>query len=163
MPDCSKFQKQVNDLQDEIKNHPDCSKITDVTIKKGCISNLKKLQKDLQRAAEALHNCESGLPQPGVQRTWGKINFLRVNDGGGYGGGKTNNLDADVIMRLDTQPGRAFGFKLRDGDNLPVRQAMLGLLRDAFGLDATITIDYNQVENEVNSYILRIEMTDPPS
>ena len=37
-----------------------------------------------------------------------------------------------MIVKLDTYPGKAFGFKLRDDADEPARRGMLDLLRDAF-------------------------------
>ncbi|MEO6103120.1 MAG: alkaline phosphatase D family protein [Pseudoxanthomonas sp.] len=92
----------------------------------------------------------------------GRISLLRVNDlRGGYGP-TTDRLDGEVIVQLDTEPGRAFGFQLRDDDNLPVRRRMLALLRDAFTHDRPITIDYLRT-GPLNGQIIRAsELPTPP-
>jgi hypothetical protein len=72
----------------------------------------------------------------------GRITLLRVHDiGGGYGP-PTDRIDGEVIVTLDSEPGRAFGFQLRRDATLAVRQRLLGLLRDAFNHNRTVAIDY---------------------
>ena len=72
----------------------------------------------------------------------GLVTWLRINDVGGGFGPNTDRIDAEVIVALDTEPGRAFGFQLRADANLPARRRMLGLLRDAFAHDRPLAIDY---------------------
>ena len=43
---------------------------------------------------------------------------------------------------MDGAPGCAFGFQLRKDANLPARQRMLALLRDAFAHDRPMQIEY---------------------
>lgn len=71
----------------------------------------------------------------------GRITFLRVNDVGGYGP-PNDFLDAEVVLQLDTQPGKAFGFQLRNDSKLPAHQAMFDLVMDAFDNNRPVTINY---------------------
>ena len=60
----------------------------------------------------------------------GHITFLRVHDlGTGYGP-PTDYIDVEVVIQLDSLPGKAFGFQLRNDNYLPARQGMLDLLHD---------------------------------
>lgn len=72
----------------------------------------------------------------------GRITLLRVHDVGGGYGPPTDRIDGEVIITLDSEPGRAFGFPLRRDASLAVRQRLLGLLRDAFNHNRTVAIDY---------------------
>jgi hypothetical protein len=45
-------------------------------------------------------------------------------------------------MWLDTMPGRAFGFQLRNDDKKNVGRGMLNLLRLAFNSGRSVHIDY---------------------
>ena len=46
--------------------------------------------------------------------------------GTGFGGGRSNAIDAEVVFRLDSYRTQAFGFQLRDDDDLPVRRTFFG-------------------------------------
>jgi PhoD-like phosphatase len=72
----------------------------------------------------------------------GRISLLRVHDPGGGFGPTTDRIDGEVIVQLESEPSRAFGFQLRRDANLPVRRRMLALLRDAFAHDRPVEIDY---------------------
>lgn len=64
-----------------------------------------------------------------LRQSEGLVTFLRVNEPGyGYGGGKSNKIDEDVIFKLDKVPNKSFGFQLRDDRFGPVREGMLSLL-----------------------------------
>jgi hypothetical protein len=72
----------------------------------------------------------------------GKITLLRVHDVETKYGPEDDEINVEVVIWLNTHPGKAFGFKLRDDDNRPVRQGILDLLRDAFNHNWAVTIDY---------------------
>ncbi len=75
----------------------------------------------------------------------GKLTLLRVHHlDSGYGDSAdpTNFIDVEVVLWLDSQPGKAFGFQVRDDDHLPAHRGMLDLLRDAFNNNWTVTINY---------------------
>ncbi len=85
----------------------------------------------------------------------GRITFLRVNDiGTGYGS-PVEFLDAEVIIQLDTQTGKSFGFQLRTGDKEEARFGMLKVLRSAFGANRTVAIDYLR-NGAQNGLIIRV-------
>lgn len=67
--------------------------------------------------------------------------FLRVHDSGGYGPAG-DRIDGEVVVRLDTAPDKAFGFRfLPDGDEGP-HGGMLDLLRSAMIGRHRIRVEY---------------------
>lgn len=74
--------------------------------------------------------------------TSGRLTFLRVHDVGTGWGRPPNQLDAEVILTLDTNHGLTFGFQLRADSQAPTRSGMLSLLRAAFVADAVVSIDF---------------------
>jgi hypothetical protein len=89
----------------------------------------------------------------------GKLTMLRVNELGGGFGPPSDFIDVEVVAAFDTEPGRAFGFQLRNDDNLAAHRRMLGLLRDAFNRSSTVQIEYLRTGPK-NGRIIRI--TDLP-
>lgn len=72
----------------------------------------------------------------------GKVTFLRVNDLGTGFGTPVDFLDAEVIVQLDSQPGKSFGFQLRPDASKADHHGMLEVLRSAFRANRTVAIDY---------------------
>jgi len=72
----------------------------------------------------------------------GKVTFLRVNDLGTGFGTPVDFLDAEVIVQLDSQPGKSFGFQLRADGSKADHRGMLEVLRSAFRANRTVSIDY---------------------
>ena len=60
----------------------------------------------------------------------GKIVFLRAHDLGTRFGPPNDQLDVEAVFCLNAIADGAFGFQLRNDNNLPARQAMFSLLRD---------------------------------
>jgi len=89
-----------------------------------------------------------------LQRS-GKVTFLRVHDVGGRFGPPTDQIDVEVVVKLSTVADAFMGFQLRSDGNRPVREGMLGLLRDAFNHGWTVTIDYNVPTGKKNGVIIR--------
>ena len=85
----------------------------------------------------------------------GKITFLRVHDPGTGFGPPSDFLDVEVVVALDTLPGRAFGFRLRADGEESVGHGMLDLLRDAFNRNSRVSIDYTRTGLR-NGLILRV-------
>jgi hypothetical protein len=50
-------------------------------------------------------------------------------------------MDVEAEVWMDTQPGRAFGFTLRQDTEEADHLGMLKLLRDAFNENRTVTLD----------------------
>lgn len=94
-----------------------------------------------------------------------KLTLLRIHEVGSKFGPNTDQLDVEVVITLARHPG-AFGFKLRDDRNRPVRQGMLDLLRDAFSNDWPVSIDYsippsNDIVKHRNGVIIRVWLSKP--
>lgn len=92
-----------------------------------------------------------------IQST-GKLTFLRVHDVGTKFGPGSDQIDAEVIMKLDSQPDRAMGFQLRNDGNRPARQGMLDLLRDAMNHNWSVTVDYDLDSGKRNGVAMRVAL-----
>lgn len=73
----------------------------------------------------------------------GKVTELRVIEVGSRHGPPQDQIDVEVVAKLDTEPSRRMGFQLRNDNNRPVRQGMLDLLRDAFEIGCQTRIEYS--------------------
>lgn len=95
----------------------------------------------------------------------GQITFLRANDLGDRFGPSGDNIEAEVVVRLHSHPGEAYGLQLRNGDDEIAHTAMSDLLRDAFLNDIRVTLDVElRLGNDVrpdnkNGMILRVALT----
>lgn len=89
-----------------------------------------------------------------ISTATGKITFLRVHElGSGYGP-PSDFINVEVVIKLDSMPGKAFGFQLRRGTRYAANKAMLEIVRTAFEEGESITIDYVYL-NQTNSVMLR--------
>jgi hypothetical protein len=159
VPNCQAYQNEVDRLRDLLAEQTaECRQLDDPLEVRLCLQIRAAIAAQLGRAQDALENCQQGLPQPGVQRAQGRLNFLRVHDAGGFGP-DSDHIDAEVVFKLDTHPDRAFGFQLRDDSSRPAHEGMLMLLRDAMAHDFDVATDYHQVLNRANSIAFRIELT----
>jgi hypothetical protein len=91
--------------------------------------------------------CDRVIDDPDVEEACvlaaeGKLTLLRVHELGTGFGPPSDQIDGEVVIRLDTEPGRAFGFQLRDDANEGAHRSMLDLLRDAFNREFRVRIDY---------------------
>ncbi|MFF5077909.1 hypothetical protein ACFY36_12715 [Actinoplanes sp. NPDC000266] len=89
----------------------------------------------------------------------GKITLLRVNERDDRFGPPDDFITAEVIVQLDREPNRAFGFRLLDDGNLPVRRAYLDLLRDALAHDHEVHIDFDLPPGKTKGRIMRCWLT----
>ncbi|MFX0203240.1 MAG: CARDB domain-containing protein, partial [Candidatus Hodarchaeota archaeon] len=97
------------------------------------------------------------IEQATLANITGKINYLRVHDlGTGYGPPK-DFLDSEVIVRLDSDSQKAFGFQLRHGPFLPEHERMLSVLRDAFSKDKAVKFVYVKTGPKTGT-ILRVSI-----
>ena len=92
----------------------------------------------------------------------GHITMLRVHElGTGYGPAD-DYIDGEVVIRLDSNSDRAFGFKLRsEDDRLAARQGMLDLLRDGFNNGWIVSVDFLVESGKNNGEIIRVWLTKP--
>jgi photosystem II stability/assembly factor-like uncharacterized protein len=72
----------------------------------------------------------------------GRVVLHRVNDVGTGYGPPGDAIDGEVIVQLDTWPGKAFGFQLRNNAEKARRRGMLNTLRTAFNNDFRVRLDY---------------------
>lgn len=91
----------------------------------------------------------------------GKLTMLRVHDVGTGYGPRSDFIDVEVVVRLNTASGKAFGFQLRNDDNRAARQGMLDVLRDAFNHNWTVTIDFEITPPKKNGVIRRVALSKP--
>ncbi|NIX56638.1 MAG: S8 family serine peptidase, partial [candidate division Zixibacteria bacterium] len=102
----------------------------------------------------------SETPQPPLKEQLlnasGFLTMLRVHDAGTAYGPPTDRIDVEVVIKLDTRPGKAFGFQLRNDSNYLTRQGMLDLLRDAFKNNLAVNIDYRIAPGNSNGEIIRV-------
>lgn len=85
----------------------------------------------------------------------GRLTFLRAHDVGTGFGPPTDQLDVEVVVRLDSAPDNAFGFKLRSGADEAVQRGMLDTLRGAFNNGGRVRLDYRRTGLR-NGLILRV-------
>ena len=96
--------------------------------------------------------------------TTGKINFLRVSEQGNIYGAPGDQLDTEVVVKLDSAPDLAFGFELRPSDqNLPSNLSMLSILRDAYIHQLTVGLAYDIESGKKQGHLCRVEYTTPPN
>ena len=93
--------------------------------------------------------------QTGTRQASGIVTLLRVHDVGTKYGPPNDEIDVEVFIWLASEPGKAFGFQLRNDGNGPTRQAMFDLLRDAFNSKQIVTIDYSGISPGRKNFIIR--------
>jgi hypothetical protein len=93
-----------------------------------------------------------------LKNSQGKLTFLRAHDVGTGWGPPNDQLDVEVVFILDSVPQGAFGFQLRTDANEPIREAMVGLLRDAYVNNLTVSVDYFIDPGKHNGRAFRIAL-----
>ena len=88
----------------------------------------------------------------------GKIVFLRAHDLGTAYGPPNDQLDVEAVFILNAIGDGAYGFQLRNDDNLPARQAMFSLLRDGFVNNLTVIVDYLIDTGKQNGIAIRVAL-----
>jgi hypothetical protein len=95
---------------------------------------------------------------PDLLEKTGNIVFLRAHDlGTGYGP-PSDQLDVEAVFILNALGDGGYGFQLRNDDNLPARQAMFSLLRDAFVHNLTVIADYLIEPGRINGTAIRVAL-----
>jgi hypothetical protein len=82
------------------------------------------------------------FPIGSLQAGEGRVTLLRVHEVGSGYGPPDDQLDAEVIVWLDSQPEKAFGFQLRMDEARASAQGKLDLLRDAFDRSARVRLEF---------------------
>ncbi len=90
-----------------------------------------------------------------IKSVTGPVSFLRVHAVGSKYGPPQDQLDAEVIIKIQNQPG-AYGFQLRADNNLPVAEAMLGLISGAFEDRKPVTLEYDEQPGRSNQLVFRV-------
>jgi hypothetical protein len=93
-----------------------------------------------------------------LRNSRGRLTFLRAHDVGTGWGPPNDQLDVEVVFMLDSVAGGAFGFQLRTDANGPVREAMVGLLRDAYVNNLEVSVDYFIDPGKHNGRAIRIAL-----
>jgi hypothetical protein len=81
--------------------------------------------------------------------------MVRVHDVGTKYGHPDDQLDVEVVVQLDATPGKAYGFKLRQGTSSTANKMMLDQLRSAFSGDEKVRLEYVR-RGIKNSEIIRV-------
>lgn len=135
----------------------------------GAQGEVADLRSELNAAQKALNDCLMKNPEPPpsqLLQATGHVTFLLLNEaGGGYGGGSTNWIDADVVFKLDSRPDKGFGFQLRDDPAQPVRRGMLDLLQDAIVNKLRVITDYVEPSATPNNncFVIRVALIAAPA
>jgi hypothetical protein len=98
-------------------------------------------------------------PIGAVVATEGRLTLLRVHDVGTKFGPPTDVIDAEVIIRLDTELEKAFGFQLRTDDDEQARRGMLHTLRDAFKRGSRVRVEYMRTGCRTGTILRVIQRT----
>ena len=98
-------------------------------------------------------------PIGAVVATEGRITLLRVHDVGTKFGPATDSIDAEVIIGLDNEPEKAFGFQLRTDDDEQTRRGMLDTLRDAFNRSDRVRLEYTRTGCRTGTILRVIQRT----
>jgi len=106
---------------------------------------------------------DKGLVDPEsslVTESYGKITVLRAQPQGIEYGDSKDRLDAEVIFKLDKEPGKTFGIRYHEGVD-PSIQFMAGLIREAFLNQLPITVLHNEVKGmrNKNIQVIYVEVT----
>ena len=102
------------------------------------------------------YEVNTGPPLGSLLSATGKVTFLRVNELGTGFGPPTDFLNAEAIVLLDSQPGKGFGFTLRNDSDNADHRGMLDILRSAFTRNRTVRLDYIRTGLR-NGKIIRVE------
>jgi hypothetical protein len=107
-----------------------------------------------------------------LKQASGKVTLVRVHDVGTGYGAAPDFIDVEAVFWLDSQPGRAFGFQLRnvnpqgkDERQEVARKAMFDLLLESFRNDWKVTVEFNRptpndiVTDAKNGTVIRLWAT----
>jgi hypothetical protein len=102
-------------------------------------------------------------PQEQMLAASGKVTLLRVHDVGTKYGGPGDRIDVEVVIGLSSEPGKAFGFQLRNDAKRDAHRDMLNRLRDAYKHNWIVSIDYRFKPDKRNFVIVRVYLTNANS
>jgi hypothetical protein len=90
--------------------------------------------------------------------TTGKITNIRAQTQGLEYGDKTDYLDAEILVGLDSAPEMKFGYRYHDNDS-PSLTLMSDLLKEAYLHDLPVTIFHTQLPQKKNQTIIWVELS----
>lgn len=89
----------------------------------------------------------------------GRLTLLRVHDVGSKFGPAADQIDVEVVFKLNSQPDKAFGFTLRGDTNGPAHRGMLDLLRSGFEHNWVVSTDAEIGDGKKNGQSIRVWLT----
>ena len=84
---------------------------------------------------------------------------MRVHDVGTGYGPSSDFMDVGVVIAFRNEPGKAYGFKMRNDTNALTHQAMLDLLRDAFENNWNVVINVELPSGKNHGVLNRVWVT----
>lgn len=91
----------------------------------------------------------------------GRPSFLRVHDVGTRYGPSGDSMDVEVVVKLDSEPQKSFGFQLRPDADEASNRGMLDALRDAFNRNQQVRLDYTAVRQTSHQLLRVIKVPGP--
>ena len=89
----------------------------------------------------------------------GKLTMLRVHDVGTRFGPPSDQIDVEVVFKLNSQPDKAFGFTLRNDTNAAAHRGMLDLLRSGFDHNWSVSTDAEIDTGKKHGKSIRVWLT----
>jgi hypothetical protein len=86
----------------------------------------------------------------------GRLTLLRVHDRGTKFGPPNDQIDVEVVFKLNSHPDNAFGFTLRNDANGPAHRGMLELLRSGFDHNWLVSTDAEIGTGKKNGKSIRV-------
>lgn len=86
----------------------------------------------------------------------GRLKLLRAHNVGSKFGPPTDQIDVEVVFKLDAHPDKAFGFTLRNDANGPAHRGMLDLLRSGFDHNWVVSTDAEIGDGKKNGTSIRV-------
>lgn len=87
----------------------------------------------------------------------GKITSIMAQEQGIEFGSKSDYLDAEIVVTLDSKPGYLFGVRLHDGSQ-PATVAMIDLIKSAYFNKEPVSLFHVQAPGKKNVNVLRVEL-----
>ena len=169
----------INGLLDEVRLHPLDARMTTLTYEPligitsesdynglstyyeydqfGRLVTIRDHEKNILEHVEYHfgNEVDTGPPLGSILSIEGLITFLRAHDVGSGFGPASDAIDGEVIVRLDSDPDKAFGFTLRTDSDEEAHTGMFKILRDSFSKERRVRIEY-EVTGINNNQILRV-------
>ena len=91
----------------------------------------------------------------------GKIDLFRAQEKGLEIGSKEDYLDAEVLVTLDSQPGKVYGISVHDND--PSVNAIVETLRQAYLNGVPVTLQHRIAPGKNNLKIIWVQLGQTPA